>query len=51
MVMAAIASPGSERAKDTRKRLDSCWELDLAWEKYPCVLREASFYNEHYQCH
>ena len=40
-----MASPGQERARDTRKRLDSCWELDLAWNKYPHILREVSIYG------
>ena len=35
-----MASPYLDRAKDTRKRLDSCWDLDLAWDKYPEVLKE-----------
>ena len=37
-----MASPYLDRAKDTRKRLDSCWDLDLAWDKYPAVLKEVS---------
>ena len=37
-----LASPASERARDTRKRLDSCWQLDLAWDKYPQLLSEVS---------
>lgn len=35
-----MTSPYLDRAKDTRKRLNSCWDLDLAWDKYPDVLRE-----------
>lgn len=37
-----MASPYLDRAKDTRKRLDSCWDLDLAWDKYLAVLKEVS---------
>lgn len=40
--MAMMSSPGTERARDTRKRLESCWQLDLAWDKYPQFLSEVS---------
>ena len=40
-----MASPGGERVRDTRKRLGSCWELDMAWERYPSILREVSWYT------
>ncbi len=41
-VMAMRASPSSERARSTRKRLENCWDLDLDWNKYPTILREVS---------
>ena len=37
-----MATPVNDRARETRKRLDSCWDLDLAWDKYPAILREVS---------
>ena len=40
--MAMMASPASERVRDTRKRFDSCWQLDLAWDTYPQLLSEVS---------
>lgn len=40
--MAHLASPGLERIKDTRKRLESCWEVDLSWKKYTKVLENVS---------
>lgn len=40
LVCEKMASPYLDRAKDTRKRLDSCWDLDLAWDKYPEVLNK-----------
>ena len=40
-----MASPYLDRAKDTRKRLDSCWDLDLAWDKYPEVLKRYAAYS------
>ena len=42
--MAFMATPGSERARDTRKRLESCWELDISWDKYPSFLREVRYH-------
>ena len=44
--MAACASPSSlEKARNTRRRLDRCWDLDLAWNKYPTFLREVRQYD------
>ena len=42
--MAMMSTPGTERAKDTRKRLESCWKVDLAWDKYPLFLSEVSIH-------
>ena len=30
----------SDKARETRKRLEHCWDLDLTWSKYPKTLRE-----------
>ena len=35
-------SQKDERAKETRKRLVHCWNLDIEWEKYPASLKELS---------
>ena len=32
----------SERAKDTRNRLEKCWENDVDWNLYPSYLKEVS---------
>ena len=37
-----MATPRSEKTKDTRKRLESCWNMDLSWDLYPQVLKEVS---------
>ena len=37
-----MASPGMDKARVTRKRLDSCWTKDLNWNKYPRILKEVS---------
>ena len=33
-----MATARSEKT-DTRKRLESCWSMDLCWDLYPEVLR------------
>lgn len=35
-------SQKDERAKETRKRMVRCWNLDIEWEKYPASLKEVS---------
>ena len=35
-------SQKDERAKETRKRMVHCWNLDIEWEKYPASLKEVS---------
>ena len=35
-------SQKDERAKETRKRMVRCWNLDIEWEKYPESLKEVS---------
>lgn len=42
IVMAFMSSPGNERTRETRKRLDHCWDMDIAWNKYPGILTEVS---------
>lgn len=32
----------SEKNRETRKRLESCWDMDLSWNLYPSVLKEVS---------
>ena len=39
-----MASPSHDKARETRKRLDCCWDLDLDWNKYPHCLKEV-WYN------
>ena len=41
-MLATMATPVNDGAREIRKRLDSCWNLDLAWDKYPAILREVS---------
>lgn len=36
-----MASPSLDaRSRETRRRLDKCWTLDLSWNKYPEVLQQ-----------
>jgi len=37
--MAGLESPFSDRGKDTRSRLERCWQVDLNWELFPTVLK------------
>lgn len=38
----ATASAG-DRKKDTRQRLEKCWEVDVNWNLYPSHLKEVCF--------
>ena len=37
-----MSSPISEKNRETRKRLESCWDMDLSWNLYQSVLKEVS---------
>jgi len=46
MSLASSPTAGFERSKQTRKRLESCWGLDLAWTmSYPKFLKEVRLLN------
>ncbi len=32
--------------KDTRKRLERCWNLDVSWKHYPTSLKEVCDFTE-----
>lgn len=38
-----MAMSASDRGKDTRQRLEKCWEVDVNWNLYPRHLKEVCF--------
>ena len=45
-----MASPSSLKGRDTRLRLEKCWEEDIKWDLYPSVLREVKLFNAILDC-
>ena len=31
------------KVKETRKRLEKCWDIDIDWSLYPGALKEVSY--------